>query len=138
MVMSVCLSVRLSVCRLKRIRMAARAYHVGRSDRTDLFAYFRGILTRRLKLSSLGLVCDCLVGLCEIVRQTTTCEVLCVAASVSIFITKTIPLRISLLPIWMTALFAAVLSNDQHVLRCILPERNTHSYSPGLGAMNLC
>jgi len=24
-------------------------------------------------------------------------------------------------------LFAAVLSNDQHVLRCILPERNTHS-----------
>jgi len=26
-------------------------------------------------------------------------------------------------------LFAAVLSNDQHVLRCILPERNTHSYS---------
>jgi len=26
-------------------------------------------------------------------------------------------------------LFAAVLPNDQHVLRCILPERNTHSYS---------
>ena len=26
-------------------------------------------------------------------------------------------------------LFAAVLSNDQHVLRCVLPERNTHSYS---------
>jgi len=26
-------------------------------------------------------------------------------------------------------LFAAVLLNDQHVLRCILPERNTHSYS---------
>ena len=26
-------------------------------------------------------------------------------------------------------LFAAVLSNDQHVLCCILPERNTHSYS---------
>ena len=26
-------------------------------------------------------------------------------------------------------LFAAVLSNDQHVLRCILPECNTHSYS---------
>jgi len=27
-------------------------------------------------------------------------------------------------------LFAAVLSNDQHVLRCILPERKfTHSYS---------
>ena len=28
-------------------------------------------------------------------------------------------------------LFAAVLSNDQHVLRCILPERNTRSYSLG-------
>ena len=26
-------------------------------------------------------------------------------------------------------LLAAVLSNDQHVLRCILPERNAHSYS---------
>jgi len=26
-------------------------------------------------------------------------------------------------------LFASVLSNDQRVLRCILPERNTHSYS---------
>ena len=26
-------------------------------------------------------------------------------------------------------LFAAVLSNDHHVLRCILPERNTYSYS---------
>jgi len=26
-------------------------------------------------------------------------------------------------------LFAAVSSNDQHVLHCILPERNTHSYS---------
>jgi len=26
-------------------------------------------------------------------------------------------------------LFAAVLSNDNRVLRCILPERNTHSYS---------
>jgi len=26
-------------------------------------------------------------------------------------------------------LFAAVLSNDHYVLRCILPERNTHSYS---------
>ena len=36
-------------------------------------------------------------------------------------------------------LFAAVLSNDQHVLRCILPERNTHSYSlRPIGAMNLC
>ena len=26
-------------------------------------------------------------------------------------------------------LFAAVLSNDQHVLRCVLPERNTHSFN---------
>ena len=39
---------------------------------------------------------------------------------------------------WRLVLFAAVLSNDQHVLRCILPERNTHSYSlRPIGAMNL-
>jgi len=36
-------------------------------------------------------------------------------------------------------LFAAVLSNDQHVLRCILPERNTQLIRTvlGIGAMNL-
>jgi len=36
-------------------------------------------------------------------------------------------------------LFAAVLSNDQHVLRRILPERNILVRTVlGLGAMNLC
>ena len=55
---------------------------------------------------------------------------LCVAASVSIFIAKTIPLHVDQLVANLDdGLFAAVLSNDQHVLRCILPERNTHSYS---------
>jgi len=54
----------------------------------------------------------------------------CVAAFVSIFIAKTIPLHVDQLVANLDdGLFAAVLSNDQHVLRCILPERNTHSYS---------
>jgi len=34
-------------------------------------------------------------------------------------------------------LFAAVLWNDQYVLRCILPERNTIRTVLSLGAMNL-
>ena len=53
----------------------------------------------------------------------------CVAAFVPIFIAKTIQPWIRLLPMWMTACLLLFYRTISHVLRCILPECNTHSYS---------